>query len=77
VYAVIVCVVLKTGVPSLPPVFVGLPGAPSGIRSLKFLGTTKEQLPQDSESKSELKLDLAPKLPLPLSEPRYSPKYGL
>ncbi len=53
-YASTVWCVRRTGVPLRPlPSFDGLPGAPSGRRSLIFLGTRKLQFSQASSSASK------------------------
>lgn len=44
------CVVLRTGLPFCLPSLEGLPGAPSGSRSVTLLGTRNEQLSQASSA---------------------------
>ena len=81
--AVIACVVRNTGLPWWPfPSLIGLPGAPSGRRSLIAFGTRNMQLSHDSVSESELTLNLLTELRAlcdlgGLDGALWSGKYGL
>lgn len=69
-------VVRRTGLPFLPrPSFDGLPGAPSGSRSLYFFGTIIWQFSHTSGSASKVLLGL--RLPKLLSDEGKLGKYGL
>jgi hypothetical protein len=67
----------RTGLPFLPlPSLEGLPGAPFGILSLYFWGTTMRQFSHVSESESMVLLGLLPPKLLPDDDGKLG-KYGL